>query len=100
MLVQSHTEEVILTLFKVKDQSQRETHKSWEILASFPKSYQAIMEYLLQKIISPQAPEDQEEADHETELSTLIVWRGWELRRKHTGISDGLAWALWTSSTI
>lgn len=75
LLVQSHTEEVILTLFKVKDQSQRETHKSWEILASFPKSYQAIMEYLLQKIISPQAPEDQEEADHETELSTLIATR-------------------------
>ncbi|XP_021054965.1 maestro heat-like repeat-containing protein family member 7 [Mus pahari] len=74
LLVQSHTEEVILTLFKIKDQSQRETHKFWEILASFPKSYQVIMEYLLQRIISPQAPEDQE-ADRETELSTLIATR-------------------------
>ncbi|XP_031197407.1 maestro heat-like repeat-containing protein family member 7 [Mastomys coucha] len=74
LLVQSHTDEVILTLFKIKDQSQRETHKSWEILASIPKGYQVIMEYLLQRIISPQEPKDQE-ADHETELSTLIATR-------------------------
>lgn len=53
-----------------------------------------IMEYLLQRIISPQAPEDQK-ADQKTELSTLTVWgQGeyvWELGRKHTRISDGLA---------
>ncbi|XP_028629603.1 maestro heat-like repeat-containing protein family member 7 [Grammomys surdaster] len=74
LLVQSHTDEVILTLFKIKDQTQRVTHTSWEILATFPKAYQVIMEYLLQRIISPQAPKDQE-ADHETELSTLIATR-------------------------
>ncbi|GAB1285482.1 Maestro heat-like repeat family member 3 [Apodemus speciosus] len=82
LLVRVHTDEVILTLFKIKDQSQRHhmvaschrESKSWEILASFPKGYQVIMEYLLQRIISPQAPEDQE-ADHETELSTLIATR-------------------------
>eukprot|EP00073_Rattus_norvegicus_P051987 XP_017454371.1 PREDICTED: uncharacterized protein LOC498236 isoform X3 [Rattus norvegicus] len=74
LLVHSHTDEVILTLLKMEDQSQRGTHKSWEILASFPKGYEVIMEYLLQRIISPQAPEDQK-ADQKTELSTLTATR-------------------------
>ncbi|XP_052592665.1 maestro heat-like repeat-containing protein family member 7 [Peromyscus californicus insignis] len=74
LLVQSHTDEVILTLFKIEDWSPRGTHRSWEILASFPQSYQVIMEYLLQRLISPQTPKDQE-TGHETELSTSIVTR-------------------------
>ncbi|XP_040595020.1 maestro heat-like repeat-containing protein family member 7 isoform X2 [Mesocricetus auratus] len=74
LLVQYHTDEVILTLFKIQDQSQRGTHKSWEILASFPKGYQMIMEYLLQRLISPQTPKDQE-TSHGTVLSTPIVTR-------------------------
>lgn len=81
----------------------RGTHRSWEILASFPKSYQVIMEYLLQRLIAPQTPKDQE-TGHETELSTAIVWRGrwrgWELGRNHTGVSAGLTWALGTSSRV
>ncbi|CAH6787727.1 maestro heat-like repeat-containing protein family member 7 [Phodopus roborovskii] len=74
LLVQTYTDEVILTLLKIQDQSQRGTHKSWEILASFPRGYQVIMEYLLQRLISPQTPKDQETC-HETELSTPIVIR-------------------------
>ncbi|ERE74321.1 Armadillo-type fold containing protein [Cricetulus griseus] len=74
LLVQSQPEEVILTLFKIQDQSQRGAHKSWEILASFPKGYQVLMEYLLQRLISPQTPKDQE-AGYATKFSTLIVTR-------------------------
>ncbi|KAL1775506.1 maestro heat-like repeat-containing protein family member 7 [Sigmodon hispidus] len=73
-LVQSHTNEVILTLFKIEDQLQRGTHRSWEILDSFPKAYQVIMEYLLHRLISPQTPKDQE-TNQETELSKPIVTR-------------------------
>ncbi|XP_026635583.1 maestro heat-like repeat-containing protein family member 7 [Microtus ochrogaster] len=72
LLVQSHTDEVILTLYKTEDPSRRGTKKSWEILDSFPKGYQVIMKYLLQKLISPQTHTDQE-TSHGTELSTLIV---------------------------
>ncbi|CAO2637057.1 Maestro heat-like repeat-containing protein family member 7, partial [Lemmus lemmus] len=73
-LVQSHTDEVILTLFKTEDQSQRGTQKSWEILDSFPKCYQVIMKYLLQRLISSQTHKDQG-TGHETELSALNVTR-------------------------
>uniref|UniRef100_A0A8C5ZCB0 Maestro heat-like repeat-containing protein family member 7 n=1 Tax=Marmota marmota marmota TaxID=9994 RepID=A0A8C5ZCB0_MARMA len=51
LLVQSYTDEVILTLFKIMDESQKEIHHPWEILASFPKGYEMIMEYLLQRLI-------------------------------------------------
>ncbi|KAM7335987.1 hypothetical protein ACRRTK_004480 [Alexandromys fortis] len=74
LLVQSHTDEVILTLYKTEDPSQRGTKNSWEILDSFPKGYQVIMKYLLQKLISPQTHTDQK-TSHGTELSTLIVTR-------------------------
>ncbi|XP_051004169.1 maestro heat-like repeat-containing protein family member 7 [Acomys russatus] len=74
LLVQSYTDEVILTLFKIKDPSQKGTHRSWGILASFPKGYEMIMSYLLQKLISPQAPKGRE-TGHKTEISRLIATR-------------------------
>nr|XP_048286882.1 maestro heat-like repeat-containing protein family member 7 [Myodes glareolus] len=74
LLVQSHTDEVILALSKTEDLSQRGTQKSWGILDSFPKGYQVIMKYLLQRLISPQTHTDQG-TGHETELSALIVTR-------------------------
>ncbi|MBZ3885850.1 Maestro heat-like repeat-containing protein family member 1 [Sciurus carolinensis] len=60
LLAQSYTDEVILTLFKIEDESQKGIHRPWEILASFPKGYEVIMEYLLQRLIPFQAKKDQE----------------------------------------
>lgn len=65
----------------------RGTKKSWEILDSFPKGYQVIMKYLLQKLISPQTHTDQETGGG-TELSALIVWRG----RWRAGSREGNTW--------
>uniref|UniRef100_A0A8C6S018 Maestro heat-like repeat family member 3 n=1 Tax=Nannospalax galili TaxID=1026970 RepID=A0A8C6S018_NANGA len=73
VLVQSYTDEVILTLFKIEDQTQRGMCKPWEILASFPKGYCVIMEYLLQRLIPSQALKDQEPS--ESEISPPIATR-------------------------
>lgn len=47
-------------------------HKPWEFLASFPKSYEVIMEHLLQKLMVHLRPGDLEPSDR-THISTLIV---------------------------
>lgn len=47
--------------------------KPWEILASFPKGYEMIMEYLLQRLIAH--PKSREPSSRR-EISPLIVWRG------------------------
>ncbi|CAK7310461.1 Maestro heat-like repeat-containing protein family member 7 [Vulpes lagopus] len=74
LLAQSYTDEVILTLFKMEDQSQRGVHKPWEILASFPKGYEVIMEFLLQKLTPHQKSKGQEPS-HRREISPLIATR-------------------------
>ncbi|XP_055454055.1 maestro heat-like repeat-containing protein family member 7 [Psammomys obesus] len=74
LLVQSHTDEVILSLFKIKEQSQSGILRSWEILASFPKGYKMIMDYLLQRMLASHTPNDQQ-TDHKTELSAMIATR-------------------------
>nr|XP_040134475.1 maestro heat-like repeat-containing protein family member 7 [Ictidomys tridecemlineatus] len=74
LLVQSYTDEVILTLFKIMDESQKEIHHPWEILASFPKGYEMIMEYLLQRLIPLQAKNDQEPSNP-SRISPLIATR-------------------------
>ncbi|KAI5168935.1 Maestro Heat-Like Repeat-Containing Protein Family Member 7 [Manis pentadactyla] len=72
LLAQSHTEDVILTLFRMQDQSQRGACKPWEILASFPKGYEMIMEYLLQRLI---AHPKYGEPSSRREISPLIATR-------------------------
>ncbi|XP_046318765.1 maestro heat-like repeat-containing protein family member 7 [Marmota monax] len=74
LLVQSYTDEVILTLFKIMDESQKEIHHPWEILASFPKGYEMIMEYLLQRLIPLQAKNNQEPSNP-SRISPLIATR-------------------------
>ncbi|XP_040492368.1 maestro heat-like repeat-containing protein family member 7 [Ursus maritimus] len=74
LLAQTYTNEVILTLFEMEDQSQRGVHKPWEILASFPKGYEVIMEFLLQKMTPHQKPKGQEPS-HGIEISPLIATR-------------------------
>lgn len=53
----------------------RGVHKPWEILASFPKGYEVIMEFLLQKL-TPHQKSKSQEPSHRREISPLIVWRG------------------------
>ena len=53
----------------------RGVHKPWEILASFPKGYEVIMEFLMQKLTPHQKSKGQEPS-HGMEISPLIVWRG------------------------
>ncbi|KAM6165227.1 maestro heat-like repeat-containing protein family member 7 [Erethizon dorsatum] len=74
LLSQSYTDEVILTLFKIEDQSRKEVCKPWEILASFPKGCEVIMKHLLQRLVPQQAPQDQEPSQR-TEISPLIATR-------------------------
>uniref|UniRef100_A0A8C0S0K5 Maestro heat like repeat family member 7 n=3 Tax=Canis lupus familiaris TaxID=9615 RepID=A0A8C0S0K5_CANLF len=74
LLAQTYTDEVILTLFKMEDQSQRGVHKPWEILASFPKGYEVIMEFLLQKL-TPHQKSKSQEPSHRREISPLIATR-------------------------
>ncbi|XP_040841717.1 maestro heat-like repeat-containing protein family member 7 [Ochotona curzoniae] len=73
LLAQSYTDDVILTLFKIEDQSQKGVRKPWEILASFPKGYEVIMEHLLQRLI-PNKYQDLEPSSH-TVISPLIATR-------------------------
>nr|XP_023422860.1 maestro heat-like repeat-containing protein family member 7 [Cavia porcellus] len=74
LLSQTYTDEVILTLFKIEDQSQTEVCKPWEILASFPEDCEVIMKHLLQRLVPLQAPQDQERSQR-TEISPLIATR-------------------------
>ncbi|XP_062971143.1 maestro heat-like repeat-containing protein family member 7 [Cynocephalus volans] len=74
VLAQTYTDEVILTLCEMEDQSRKGIRKPWEILASFPNSYKVIMEYLLQRLTPQQRPEGQEPS-HRTEISPLIATR-------------------------
>ncbi|XP_078296767.1 maestro heat-like repeat-containing protein family member 1 [Panthera onca] len=71
LLAQTYTEEVILTLLNMEDGSQRGVCKPWEILASFPKGYEVIMEFLLQKL-TPYQKSKAQEPSHSTEISPLI----------------------------
>ncbi|XP_013377538.1 PREDICTED: maestro heat-like repeat-containing protein family member 7 [Chinchilla lanigera] len=74
VLSQSYTDEVILTLFEIEDQSHKGACKPWEILASFPKGCEVIMKHLLQKLVPQQAPQDREPSQR-TEISPLIATR-------------------------
>ncbi|XP_027630359.1 maestro heat-like repeat-containing protein family member 7 [Tupaia chinensis] len=74
LLAQSYTDEVILTLFKIEGQIQKGVRKPWEILASFPKGYEMIMEYLLQRLTPHQRLKGQA-SSHKTEISPLIATR-------------------------
>uniref|UniRef100_A0A3Q2LSE0 Maestro heat like repeat family member 7 n=1 Tax=Equus caballus TaxID=9796 RepID=A0A3Q2LSE0_HORSE len=74
LLAQTYTDEVILTLFKMEDHSQRGARKPWEILASFPKGYEVIMENLLHRLTPYQKSRGQG-ASHRTEISPLIATR-------------------------
>nr|KAF6399875.1 hypothetical protein HJG59_010141 [Molossus molossus] len=73
VLAQVYTDDVILTLFKMQDQSQSGVRRPWEFLALFPQSYEVIMEHLLQKLmhLRPGDPEPSEG----TRISTLIATR-------------------------
>ncbi|XP_037353625.1 maestro heat-like repeat-containing protein family member 7 [Talpa occidentalis] len=73
-LAHTYTDEVILTLFRMEDESQRGVRKPWEILASFPKGYEVIMEHLLQRLTPHQEPRDQEMCPRVL-LSPLIATR-------------------------
>lgn len=53
----------------------RGVRKPWEILASFPQSYEMIMRYLLQRLIVHLRSQDQEPHDR-TQISPLIVRQG------------------------
>ncbi|XP_069315647.1 maestro heat-like repeat-containing protein family member 7 [Eulemur rufifrons] len=102
LLAESSTDEVILTLFQMEDRSQKGVHKPWEILASFPKSYEVIMEYLLQRLAPYRQPRGQEPSGR-TAISPLIVWRERQ-RGAVGGEGDSLmpcprpSWGLWAST--
>ncbi|OWK08550.1 hypothetical protein Celaphus_00011283 [Cervus elaphus hippelaphus] len=74
VLAQSYTDEVVLTLFEMDEQSQRGAHKPWEILASFPKGYEVIMEHLLQRL-TPQQRARPQEPGCRAKISPLIATR-------------------------
>ncbi|CAN0572307.1 unnamed protein product [Rangifer tarandus platyrhynchus] len=74
VLAQSYTDEVVLTLFEMDEQSQRGAHKPWEILASFPKGYEVIMEHLLQRL-TPQQTARPQEPGCRAKISPLIATR-------------------------
>ncbi|XP_010643421.1 maestro heat-like repeat-containing protein family member 7 [Fukomys damarensis] len=74
LLSQAYTDEVILTLFKIQDQTEKEVCKPWEILASFPKGCEVIMKHLLQRLVPQQAPQDREPSQR-AEISPLIATR-------------------------
>ncbi|XP_058130915.1 maestro heat-like repeat-containing protein family member 7 [Dasypus novemcinctus] len=74
LMAQTYTDEVILTLIKMEDQPQRGVHRPWEILASFPKGYEVIMEHLLQRLSPHKKPKGQESSQR-TEISPLIATR-------------------------
>ncbi|XP_069911030.1 maestro heat-like repeat-containing protein family member 7 [Oryctolagus cuniculus] len=74
LLAQAHTDDVILTLFKIEDQSQKGVRKPWEILASFPKGYEMIMEHLLQRLVPYRKAKGQEPGPR-TVISPLIATR-------------------------
>ncbi|XP_058389890.1 maestro heat-like repeat-containing protein family member 7 [Diceros bicornis minor] len=71
LLAQTYTDEVILTLFKMEDHSARGIRKPWEILASFPKGYEVIMDYLLHRL-APHQKSRGREPSRRTEISPLI----------------------------
>ncbi|XP_077012907.1 maestro heat-like repeat-containing protein family member 7 [Tamandua tetradactyla] len=74
LMAQTYTDEVILTLIKMEDQSHKGVHKPWEILASFPKGYEVIMEHLLQRLTPHKKPRGQKSSQR-TEISPLIATR-------------------------
>ncbi|XDB58880.1 hypothetical protein ABFV05_012496 [Capra hircus] len=74
VLAQTYTDEVVLTLFEMDEQSQRGAHKPWEILASFPKGYEVIMEHLLQRL-TPQQRSRPHEPGCRAQISPLIATR-------------------------
>ncbi|XP_037662159.1 maestro heat-like repeat-containing protein family member 7 [Choloepus didactylus] len=74
LMAQTYTDEVILTLIEMEDQSHKGVHKPWEILASFPKGYEVIMEHLLQRLTPHKRPRGQESSQR-TEISPLIATR-------------------------
>ncbi|XP_014387843.1 PREDICTED: uncharacterized protein LOC102251302, partial [Myotis brandtii] len=72
LLAQAYADDVILTLLQMQDQSHRGNRKPWEILASIPQSYVAIMEHLLRRLtvhLKHRAPE----ASDRTQISPLIT---------------------------
>ncbi|XP_074207649.1 maestro heat-like repeat-containing protein family member 7 isoform X1 [Camelus bactrianus] len=72
LLAENYTDEVILTLFEID--SWRGAHKPWEILASFPKGYEVIMEHLLQRLTARRRSWAQEPRGG-VEISPLIATR-------------------------
>uniref|UniRef100_A0A4W2C2G0 Maestro heat like repeat family member 1 n=1 Tax=Bos indicus x Bos taurus TaxID=30522 RepID=A0A4W2C2G0_BOBOX len=74
VLAQTYTDEVVLTLFEMDEQSQRGARKPWEILASFPKGYEVIMEHLLQRL-TPQQRSRPQEPGCRAQISPLIATR-------------------------
>ncbi|XP_019493668.1 PREDICTED: maestro heat-like repeat-containing protein family member 7 [Hipposideros armiger] len=74
LLAQAYMDEVIVTLFKLQDQSQRGVRKPWGILASCPQGYQTILEHLLQRLTLHQQARSPEPG-HRGEISALIATR-------------------------
>ncbi|KAM5302065.1 maestro heat-like repeat family member 5 [Glossophaga mutica] len=75
LLAQAYTDDVLLTLFKMQDQCPRGVRKHWEILASSPQCYEAIMEHLLQRLTLHPRPGDPEPRAG-THVAPLLVGRG------------------------
>ncbi|KAM4860595.1 maestro heat-like repeat-containing protein family member 7 isoform 2-T2 [Thomomys bottae] len=74
LLAQSYTDEVILTLFKIEDRSQKGVRQPWKILASFPKGFELILGHLMQRL-KPHPTPVEEELGRRPELSPLIATR-------------------------
>ncbi|XP_074173204.1 maestro heat-like repeat-containing protein family member 7 isoform X2 [Rhinolophus sinicus] len=74
LLAQTYTDEVILTLFKMQDQSPRGARKPWAVLASWPRGHQTILEHLLRRLTSHQRARGLEPG-HRGEVSALIATR-------------------------
>ncbi|XP_060034499.1 maestro heat-like repeat-containing protein family member 7 [Erinaceus europaeus] len=74
LLAQNYTDQVILTLVEIEDHIPRGICKPWEILSSFPKGYEMILEYLLQNLTTYQQPSSQE-PDQRAKISLRIATR-------------------------
>ncbi|XP_039739462.1 maestro heat-like repeat-containing protein family member 7 isoform X6 [Pteropus medius] len=75
LLARTYTDEVVLVLFKIQDQSRSSrVRRLWEMLASVPRGYEEIMESLQQRMTQRPEPGAPEPRDRR-QISPLMATR-------------------------
>ncbi|XP_024900419.1 uncharacterized protein LOC107195501 isoform X4 [Pteropus alecto] len=75
LLARTYTDEVVLVLFKIQDQSRSSrVRRLWEMLASVPRDYEEIMESLQQRMTQRPEPGAPEPRDRR-QISPLMATR-------------------------